>query len=102
MKLEFTVEWEDLGEDCYLEVELEGEPHWENDSFDYAGTHATHGQSGTHHLPSYTILDSDVEWDKTLYTSEQNIIIQNWVNTHTSLIEERFCNKLEEDSEPGF
>tara|TARA_B100000085_G_scaffold277668_1_gene298375 strand:- start:1180 stop:1617 length:438 start_codon:yes stop_codon:yes gene_type:complete len=34
---------------------LYGIAHWsiENDSFDYAGTHCTWGQSGTHHLPDY-------------------------------------------------
>jgi len=34
---------------------LYGTSHWsiENDSFDYAGTHCTWGQSGTHHLPDY-------------------------------------------------
>ena len=29
----------------------------QNDSFDYSGTHCTHGQAGTHRLPSYYISD---------------------------------------------
>ena len=38
---------------------LEGDGMWsvENDSFDYAGTHCTWGQSGTHHLPDYARVD---------------------------------------------
>ena len=38
---------------------LQGEAQWsvENDSFDYAGTHCTWGQSGTHHLPDYATID---------------------------------------------
>ena len=38
---------------------LQGDAQWsvENDSFDYAGTHCTWGQSGTHHLPDYATID---------------------------------------------
>ena len=37
---------------------LYGNANWgiENDSFDYAGTHCTHGQSGTCHLPDYAVI----------------------------------------------
>jgi hypothetical protein len=39
---------------------LHGEGYWgiDNDSFDYAGTHCTHGQSGTHHLPDYATIQT--------------------------------------------
>ena len=37
---------------------LYGNANWviDNDSFDYAGTHCTHGQSGTCHLPDYAVV----------------------------------------------
>ena len=37
---------------------LHGNANWDidNDSFDYAGTHCTHGQSGTCHLPDYAVI----------------------------------------------
>lgn len=37
------------------DLTVSGNCEWsiDNDSFDYAGTHCTHGQSGTHHLPDY-------------------------------------------------
>ena len=39
---------------------IEGEAFWiiEDDSFDYAGTHCTNGQSGTCELPPYATLES--------------------------------------------
>lgn len=39
---------------------LYGEGCWEieNDSFDYAGTHCTHGQAGTCHLPDYATIQT--------------------------------------------
>ena len=42
------------------ELTVSGTCEWsiENDSFDYAGTHCTHGQSGTHELPDYCVAES--------------------------------------------
>jgi len=58
-ELEFEVELEDV----YFLFYVEGEASWEieNDSFDYAGTHCTHGQSGTCRLPDYaSVQDIDL------------------------------------------
>ena len=45
------------GKDYYCS--LHGNANWDvnNDSFDYAGTHCTHGKSGTHHLPDYAEIN---------------------------------------------
>ena len=45
-------------DDLYLIVQ--GTACWDidNDSFDYAGTHCTHGQAGTCNLPDYARLES--------------------------------------------
>ena len=49
-------------DDLYLIVE--GTAYWDidNDSFDYAGTHCTHGQAGTCELPDYAKI-GDVSVD---------------------------------------
>ena len=49
-------------DDLYFIVR--GTAYWgiENDSFDYAGTHCTHGQAGTCHLPDYAKIE-DVSVD---------------------------------------
>ena len=45
-------------DDLYFIVQ--GTAYWDidNDSFDYAGTHCTHGQAGTCNLPDYARLES--------------------------------------------
>ena len=42
------------------DLTVSGTCEWDidNDSFDYAGTHCTHGQSGTEHLPDYLRAES--------------------------------------------
>ena len=49
-------------DDLYLIVQ--GTAYWDidNDSFDYAGTHCTHGQAGTCELPDYARIE-DVSVD---------------------------------------
>lgn len=105
MEIQFTVEYiDENGEDQYIDnVELFGEPRWDNPSFSYSGSHCTHGQDGICELPSYTTMDdSDVTWDKTLYTDSQNEIIQKWVTEKTDYIEGKFCRELEKQSNPEY
>jgi hypothetical protein len=99
MTIEFGIPIIDTENDYdELVVEIDGNPRWENDSFDYAGTHCTGGRSGTHHLPSYTILDEDVEWDKTKYGDATNLLIQKWVEKNQDFISDRFCHQLNVNS----
>ena len=52
--MEFKVDVEYGGDD----ITVQGECSWniENDAFDYAGTHCTHGVDGTQQLPDYCQL----------------------------------------------
>lgn len=54
---EFEFEVEDDKAHYLFYVEGHGEWDIDNDSFDYAGTHCTHGQSGTCHLPDYARIE---------------------------------------------
>ena len=56
---DFEYEFEVYDEKGYYLFYVEGTAEWDidNDSFDYAGTHCTHGQSGTHHLPDYARIE---------------------------------------------
>lgn len=80
--------------DIYKEVEFEGDPEWQDDSFDYAPAHCTHGKRGTHHIPKYLTLE-DATWDDGKYTEEENKAIQNFYDKHFSEIERRFCELAE-------
>ena len=63
--MEHDSEFEDLefefskdGRDYHCN--LYGNATWDiqNDTFDYAGTHCTHGQAGTCHLPDYAVIEN--------------------------------------------
>lgn len=104
MKVKWTVEYKNnsTGEMDYIdEIEFEGLPRWENDSFDYAGTYCTGGVGGTCVLNSYTTMDNSEEatWDKTKHTPEENAIIDTWLkeDKNREEIDELLCNSFEKD-----
>lgn len=102
MKILFTIEFKNNeGEDDYFEVELEAHPRWDNDSFDYAGTHCTHGIAGTCKLPDYATLanNPDVTWDKSEHTDCENKLIEDFIKNDFDDIDDTFCRKLEKEAE---
>lgn len=73
-------------EEPLLEVEVTANVSYDDGSFDYAGTHCNHGQSGTFtpfNGGSYEV-DGEIKWDKTLYSDEQNKLIESYIkeNSH--------------------
>ena len=56
---EFEIDFNHGDGDDEVYIIAEGTAYWDiqNDSFDYAGTHCTHGQAGTCHLPDYAIIE---------------------------------------------
>ena len=56
---EFEIDFNHGEGDDEVYIVAEGTAYWDiqNDSFDYAGTHCTHGQAGTCHLPDYAIIE---------------------------------------------
>lgn len=79
-----------------ITVSFEGEPEWENDSYD--------DEFGTVKKDSYPsmAMNGDVKWDKTKYTSEINEKIENWYKIHIDYVEGKFCRQLEKQSDPGY
>ncbi len=98
MTIRLDIEYiNEYAEDDYLEVVFEANPTWEDDSFDYAGTHCTHGASGTHRGSTYPYLDEVPTWDRFWYSEAHNKIIEQWLSVAPNLedLQDRFCAKLE-------
>lgn len=77
----------------YLEAVLHVDGEIDNDSFDYAGTHCTHGQSGTCHLPDYFRADGDINIDSS-HTKWERRIIRKMLKNRKHL--EKIWEKAEE------
>ncbi len=102
MKIEFTIEYEkNEGNWSFVEVEFEGNPEWQDDSFDYAGTHCTGGRSGTCVSAPYAIMDEDATWDKTKHTVEENEIIAAWllVEKNAEEVNDALCTEFSDEAE---
>lgn len=95
-----TIEYEIEQGSELIEVTFIGFPQWDNDSFDYSGTHCTGGNSGTCTLPSYvTMLYSEcATWGKELHTPEQNEIIANWLQKNSDDIDNKLCEAFKKES----
>ena len=81
-----------------LAVEFEGTPEWQDDSFDYAGTHCTGGVGGTHHVPKYlSMQDSVITWGEGLTEAEEDIV-RRWlcVEKNREALEEYFIEQFKQ------
>ena len=71
-----------------LAVVLEGSPTIENDSFDH--------EFGTETYPDYYIVEN-VEYDKSLYTAEQNRLIEEHISKNYNYICEKIINEFKNE-----
>lgn len=85
---------------------LQGEAQWsiENDSFDYAGTHCTWGQSGTHHLPDYAEIQSFGLDEIHLYFEVYDEYTKSWFEAERKFLwkhskDRRFIKRFQSDYE---
>lgn len=94
-----TVEYQNKsGEWIGFDVVFEGEPYTDNDSFDYAGTHCTHGRGGTQRSADYTTMQGcGIGWDKELYGDEINKIIEGYVSENKDSLDEEFCSQYDNE-----
>lgn len=80
----YEIEFENLeGELDYMEIDFDANFYSENSgigSYEYAG------MRGCDKGHDYTSCD-DVRWDKSLYTEEQNAIIQKWYDENSEKLE---------------
>lgn len=83
---------------------LVGEARWsiENDSFDYAGTHCTWGQSGTHHLPDYAEVQNFDLSEIHLYFEIYDEYTESWFEAERKFFwknesSRKFIKKFESD-----
>ncbi len=103
MKIKYQIEHlpegsnpDNLDNYIYIDVEFEGYPSIEDDSFDYAGTHCTGGKSGTYHLPKYVALNEAPTWDETKHTEEENKVIDAFIESKDyRQLEDQFCMEYE-------
>ncbi len=96
MKIKSEIEFKNAeGEWDYILVDFEGYLTKKNDSFDYTGSHCTHGKSGTASLLDYYVL-GDVLWDKSKYTAMENSLIEQYIDDKLEELENRFVCKMEE------
>jgi len=84
---------------------LVGDAQWsiENDSFDYAGTHCTWGQSGTHHLPDYASCQDFSLYQINLYFEVYDREIGAWFEAERKFIwkskkDRAFIRKFKSDN----
>ena len=87
------------------DVEFNAEPTWEDDSFDYAGTHCTGGVGGTMHYAPYAIIEDYPTWNHDLYTFSENWLIAIWLMANYSWVEDLFIREFEKaanDYEPDY
>lgn len=68
-------------------VEFEGYPYWDNDSYD--------DEYGTVAVESHaTMADEDIFWDYSKYTISENKIIQAYLDNHDNFMD--ICKDLEQ------
>lgn len=79
------------GEYKYIDVDFEGKPRWENDSFSH--------EFGIQRYPDYPIVDEDIIWDKSKYTDWQNEFIAAHLKKHEKRISDVFCDILRKERE---
>lgn len=84
---------------CVLieDVELFVNVEWQDDSFDYAGTHCTGGLGGTHKLPIYASIEEDIQWDRSKYSDAENQTISDYVRENKEDLEEQLIAKFEQE-----
>ena len=103
MKTTLTVEYKNNKDEWdYMEVEFIGYPVWQNDSFDYAGTHCTGGVGGTCQLPDYATMEDEPEYDQSKYTLSENKIISKWLSENMESAKDTFCNMLRQETIPDY
>lgn len=85
---------------------LMGDAQWsiENDSFDYAGTHCTWGQSGTHHLPDYAEIQNFGLDEIHLYFEVYDEYTKSWFEAERKFLwkhskDRRFIKRFQSDYE---
>jgi hypothetical protein len=84
------------GEYDYFDIELESDCKWEDDSFDYAGTHCTGGVGGTFQGASYPIMENYPTWNNDIYTFSENWLIAIWLMANYDWIEKTILKEYEE------
>jgi hypothetical protein len=80
--------------DDVINVEFEGDPEWQDDSFNFSGTHCTFGKGGTHYVDPYLVLEY-ATWPEEKFSVEQNKVIQTYYDKHFDEIEKRFGEQFE-------
>lgn len=89
-----TIEWEveytnpATNEVDYMYVDFMGDVVVENDGI---GSYEFWGVVGYDHGHDYNMCEN-IEWDKSLYTDEQNKIIEDYLDENYEKIEEQLCN----------
>lgn len=78
-------------EELDLEIELDYHLRTENNGI---GSYEYWGSKEYDAGEDYLVLD-DVEWDKSLYTNEQNELIDKYIVEHWDKIEEEILNKFD-------
>lgn len=81
-----SVEIELLPEE-FVEVEFWGYVTSENNSI---GGYECHGNVGYDVGTTYPLMDNDPDWNKSLYTADQNQIISDWVSNNDYVWRELF------------
>lgn len=89
-KIEIEIPLPNGGYD-YWTVEFSGKPYSENDSI---GSYEYWGSKEYDEQPDYIAID-DIGWDKSLYTKEQNAIIDNYLNENLSEVEDALIKKVD-------
>jgi hypothetical protein len=69
-----------------LEVEFTGRPRWVDSGI---GHYEWHGYKGNDQRME--LVCEDIDWNHTLYTPEQNIMIDQYLESHCESIEESLC-----------
>jgi len=92
MTYKYEAEYTDqFGEYQYIDVDLIVDWYWESDDYDDEYGHVDRGGY-------YMIIEGYPEWDKKLYTFEENWIIAISLIKDWYWLEDRIINELEEQS----
>lgn len=88
--LDIEVETKIDGEVDYIDVEIEGQPKWENHSFYYE-----YGSiNETNKMSSYLAMeDSEITWDESLHSPKQNVFIKKHIDKHREDLENKIIAK---------
>ena len=78
-------------EELDLDVDFDGNPHKCDDGIGY---YEFWGQKGFDSNP-YISCEDTIDWNKSLYTKEENEIIDNWLIDNYGLVDEKLCENYD-------